>query len=225
MLGTIVNSIVIVIASLAGILVGRRLSADMRRTIMQALGLAVVLIGLQMALKTQNPLVVIASLVLGSVFGELLDIEGVLSRMGQRLERNAEGPIARAFVSSTLIFCVGSMAIVGAIQDGLRGDPTLLYTKAMLDGVVALTFASVMGIGVAFSALSVLIYQGAITLLAGYLGYFLMEEAVTELEATGGLLIAGIGLTLLEIKDIKVGNMLPALFVAPVLVLLTALRG
>ena len=161
-------------------------------------------------------------MVLGSIAGEAMDIEDFLERVGRRLESTTQGNAARAFVTSTLIFCVGSMAIVGAIQDGLRGDPTLLYTKAMLDGVVALALASVMGLGVAFSALSVLVYQGAITLLAGSLSQFLVEEAVRELEATGGLLIVGIGINILEIKEVKVGNMLPALLAAPVIVNLLA---
>ncbi len=224
MLGTIVNSLSIVIASLVGVLIGHRFPAKVRATVMQALGLAVLLVGFQMAFKTQKPLVVITSLVLGSIVGEAADIEGFLERIGRKLEAGSESPVARAFVSSTLIFCVGSMAIVGAIQDGLLDDPTLLYTKSMLDGVVALAFASVMGIGVMFSAVSVLVYQGSITLLAGSLSQFLVEGAVRELEATGGLLIAGIGINILEIKEIKVGNMLPAIFVAPLLVnILTAI--
>ncbi len=222
MLGTIVNSLAILLASLLGVLVGGRFPQKVRSRVMQALGLAVLLVGFQMAFRTQKPLVVIASLVLGSIAGEAMGIEDFLERVGRRLESTTQGNAARAFVTSTLIFCVGSMAIVGAIQDGLRGDPTLLYTKAMLDGVVALALASVMGLGVAFSALSVLVYQGAITLLAGSLSQFLVEEAVRELEATGGLLIVGIGINILEIKEVKVGNMLPALLAAPVIVNLLA---
>jgi hypothetical protein len=225
MLGTIVNSLSIVIASLVGVLIGHRFPAKVRATVMQALGLAVLLVGFQMAFKTHNPLIVITSLVLGSIIGEATDIEGFLERIGRKLEAGSENPVAKAFVSSTLIFCVGSMAIVGSIQDGLLKDPTLLYTKSMLDGVVALAFASVMGIGVMFSAISVFVYQGSITLLAGSLSQFLVEEAVRELEATGGLLIAGIGINILEIKEIKVGNMLPAIFMAPVIVNLLMMVG
>ncbi|NOZ58048.1 MAG: DUF554 domain-containing protein [Euryarchaeota archaeon] len=217
MLGTIVNSLAIVAASLLGVIIGRRFSDRMRETVMQALGLAVLLVGLEMSLSTQNPLIIIASLVAGSVVGEAVDIEGALARAGRRLEEGTGRGVAKAFVSATLIFCVGSMAIVGAIQDGLRGDATLLYTKAMLDGVVALAFASVMGIGVALSAVSVLVYQGTITLLAGQLGGFLVDRAVVELEATGGLLVMGIGINILGIGELRVGNMLPALVLAPVL--------
>ena len=219
MKGTIVNALAIVIASLVGASLKARFPENVRATVMQGLALVVLLIGLKMAFSTNNILILLASIVIGSAIGETLKIEERLESTGKNLERKlgSHDAIARAFVTSSLVFCVGSMAIVGAIQDGLSNDATLLYVKSMLDGVAALAFSSLMGIGVIFSSVSVLVYQGSITLFASAISPYLTEKVVNEIVSTGGLLIFGIGINLLEIKRIKVGNMLPSLIIAPIL--------
>ncbi len=230
MLGTVVNTLAILIGGLLGLLFGQTLPDKIKKTVIQGIGLAVLLIGVSMALQTKNTLVVIASLVLGGIVGELIDIEQQLQKFGQMLERklSKNGQAAgftKAFVTASLIYCVGAMAIMGAFESGLTGNNTILYAKAMLDGVTALVFASSMGIGVLASAIPVFIYQGLLTLSAGLLQGVLSPQVITEMGATGGLLIVGIGLNILEIKDIKVGNLLPGLFIAiPLTVLFTRLH-
>jgi len=219
-LGTIVNSMAILVGGLLGILFGKALPEKMKMTVIQGLGLAIMLIGVSMALQTKNTLVVIASLVIGGVIGEWIDIELRLNQFGQWLEKTLakgnqkEGNFTKAFVSSSLIFCVGAMAIMGSLESGLKGVHDILYAKAMLDGISSIVFASSMGIGVIASVIPVFLYQGGITLSAGLLQGVLSAPVITEMSATGGLLIIGIGLTILEIKEIKVGNLLPSIFVA-----------
>lgn len=225
MLGTIVNSIAILIGGLLGIIFGNTLPEKMKNTVIQGIGLAVILIGLNMAIQTKNPLVVIASLVLGGVIGELIDIELRLKEFGKWLEKtlskgNQSGNFTKAFVTSSLIYCVGAMAIMGSLESGLKGVHDILYAKAMLDGISAIVFASSMGIGVLASVIPVFLYQGGITISAGLLQNVLSGPVVTEMSATGGLLIIGIGLTILEIKEMKVGNLLPGIFAAIPLTLL-----
>ena len=230
MLGTIVNTLSILFGGLVGILFGQALPEKMKKTVIQGIGLAVLLIGGSMALQTKNALVVIASLVLGGIVGEFIDIEHRLHQFGQWLERkfskNSQGTgFTKAFVTASLIYCVGAMAIMGSLESGLKGNHTILYAKSMLDGISALVFASSMGIGVLASAIPVFIYQGLITLAAGLLQGVLSAQVITEMGATGGLLIVGIGLNILEIKEIKVGNLLPGLFIAiPVAILFTRLN-
>lgn len=225
MLGTIVNSLAILIGGLLGIIFGNTLPEKMKNTVIQGIGLAVILIGINMAIQTKNPLVVIASLVLGGVIGELIDIELRLKEFGKWLEKtlskgNQSGNFTKAFVTSSLIYCVGAMAIMGSLESGLKGVHDILYAKAMLDGISAIVFASSMGIGVLASVIPVFLYQGGITISAGLLQNVLSGPVVTEMSATGGLLIIGIGLTILEIKEIKVGNLLPGIFAAIPLTLL-----
>jgi hypothetical protein len=176
------------------------------------------IIGLQMALKTNNVLIVIASLVLGGILGEGVNIEARLNDFGgfleNKLSKKGEGQFTKAFVTTSLIYCVGAMAIVGALEDGLNANHSILYAKSALDGITAIIFASSMGIGVIFSALPVFVYQGSISLFAGLLQGVLSEPVVLEMSAVGGLLIFGIGINMLGIKEIKVGNLLPAIFVA-----------
>lgn len=230
MLGTIVNTIAIIIGGFLGLLFGQALPEKIKSTVIQGIGLVVLLIGGSMALQTKNPLVVITSLVLGGVMGELIDIELRLKLLGQWLERkfskNGQGArFTKAFVTASLIYCVGAMAIMGSLESGLRANHNILFAKSMLDGISALVFASSMGIGVLVSAIPVLIYQGAITLGAGLLQGVLSPPVIAEMGATGGLLIVGIGINILEIKEIKVGNLLPAIFIAvPVTLLFTKLH-
>jgi uncharacterized membrane protein YqgA involved in biofilm formation len=216
LLGTIVNTVSIIAGSLIGLLFRGGISEKYNRTMMQAIGLAVVLIGIKTALKTDAILIVIISLAIGGILGELLGIEDRLELLGnwigKRLSKDSTG-IARGFVSASLLFCVGAMAIVGSMESGLSGDHQTLFAKSILDGISSVFFASTLGIGVIFSAASVFVYQGLITMTASFLGQFLVPDVVSQMSAIGGLLILAIGIGLLEIKKIKVGNILPAIFI------------
>ncbi len=217
MTGTIVNAAAIIAGTAVGLLFRKGISESTNNTVMSGIGLAVALIGFKMAFKTENELIVILSLVLGGVIGEVLNIEGWLGRAGSYLESKVgggEGEVARAFVTTSLIYCVGAMAIMGALEDGLTGNASTLYAKSLLDGTSAVIFTSTMGFGVVFSSIPVFLYQGAITLAAGGLKSFLTPAMINEMTATGGLLIVGIASNVLGIKKIKVGNLLPAIFMA-----------
>jgi uncharacterized membrane protein YqgA involved in biofilm formation len=216
LLGTIVNAVAILAGSLLGLLFRGFIPASYTKSVMQAISLAVILIGLKSALQTDALLVVIFSLALGTVAGEMLNIEGRLNHLGKwfqhRFSKSGEG-FAKGFVTASLVFCVGSMAIVGALESGLTANHQTLFAKSVLDGISSIVFASSMGIGVMLSAVAVLIYQGTITLLAAALKPLLTPDVVSQMSAVGGLLIMAIGINLMEIKKIKVGNMLPAIFV------------
>lgn len=216
MLGTIVNTLAIIAGSLLGLLLRGGIPKKFSNIIMHAIGLAVVLIGIKTALKTDDILIVIVSLALGSLLGELLRIEDRLERLGNwlgaALSKDSEG-VSKGFVSASLLYCVGAMAIVGSMESGLSGNHQTLFAKSILDGVGSIIFASTLGIGVLFSAASVFIYQGLITLSAGYIKPFLSPDVVAQMSAVGGLLILAIGIGLLEIKKIRIGNMLPAIFI------------
>ena len=223
MKGTLVNSLGIICGSALGILLKKNVPIKYQQTVMQGLSLAIGLIGLQMALKTENILIIIISIVIGGLIGEFIDIDGLLGRIGERLTvlmGNKYGSVGEGFITGSLVFCVGAMAIVGSIQDGLTGDTSILYAKSMLDTVASVVFASGMGIGVALSSISVLLYQGALTLLASSLSGFISEAMIREMTAVGGLLIVGISLLVLEIKTIKVANLLPAVPIAAIIVFL-----
>ena len=225
MLGTIVNSAAIIIGTFLGILLKTGIPDKIKHTIMQGIGLSVMLIGLSMAMKTQNVIIVILSLVIGGIIGEVFAIEDRLKNAGEWLEERVgqnQGDFTRGFVTTSLIFCVGAMAIMGALESGLTGNHTTLFAKSALDGITSIVFASSMGIGVAFSALPVFIYQGLITLTAASMKVFLTDAIIREITATGGVLILGIGLNILEITKIKVGNMLPAIIGAVFLTVLMA---
>ncbi len=216
LLGTIVNTLSIIVGSLVGLLLRGGIPERYSQTIMHAIGLAVVLIGLKTALETPAILVVILSLVIGSILGEFLRIEDRLEQfghwIGSRLSKDSKG-IAKGFVSTSLLYCVGAMAIVGAMESGLTGNHQTLYAKSILDGISSVVFASTLGIGVLFSSVSVFVYQGFITLTASFLKQFLLPDVVSQMSAVGGLLIMAIGISLLEIRKIKIGNMLPAIFI------------
>jgi len=219
-----VNVAAVLLGSGIGLAVGKRLPERLQRIITTGLGLSTLLIGMQMGLKVQNMLVLIASLVIGGVVGELLGIEAGLERAGEWLKsraRSSSGTFVTGFVTASLVFCVGPMTIVGSIQEGMSGNPEIIYTKSMLDGAASVAFASSLGIGVSFAAVTVLVLQGALTLLGAQLAFLLRAEILNELTATGGLLILAIGLMLLEVKRIRVANLLPALVVV---VLLTGAR-
>ena len=224
MRGTLVNAAAILIGSGIGLAAGNRLPERMHRVITTGLGLSTILIGVQMALHVQNVLLVIASTVVGGVLGEWLDIEGALERTGSRLKAwagSSSGTFVTGYVTASLVFCVGPMTIVGAIQEGTGGSADLLYTKSLLDGAASVAFAASLGIGVSFAAVTVLVFQGALSFLGAQLAFFLRPEILNELTATGGLLILAIGFLLLDIKRLRVANLLPALVIA---VLLTTAR-
>lgn len=217
MTGTVVNVGAIIGGAMVGVIVKKGIPERYKDTIMQGMSMAIMVIGLQMALQSKNLLVVVLSLVLGAITGEMLRIEDRLASLGTWMEGkigNKKGDFARAFVTASLVYCIGAMAILGSIQDGVAGNPTTLYIKSLLDGVTSIVFASTMGIGVAFSAIPVLIYQGTITFLAQYLQTILTQPVILEMTATGGVLILGIGIKIMGLKDIKVGNLLPAIFYA-----------
>lgn len=225
MLGTVVNSVAIVVGGILGAFFQGVIKEKAKETVMAGLGLAVVLIGLTMALKTGNPLVVIGSLVLGGLVGEWIDIEAKLLRFAKKIENRfvkGESRLAQAFVTTSLVYCVGAMAVTGSLESGISGAHGTLYAKAMLDGISAVVFASSLGIGVVLSSIPVFLYQGTITLLAAWISQWLSQtpSALIEMSATGGLLIVAIGLNILNIKQIRVGNLLPALVFAVVISLL-----
>lgn len=216
MLGTVVNVCAILLGSALGLLLRKGLPQRLRDTVMQGLGLCVILIGLSSAIGTADTMCVIISIVVGGLVGAAVNIEKRLENLGnlaqRKLARGGDG-FARGFVTASLVYCVGAMAIMGALDSGLKGDHATLIAKSALDGISAIIFASTLGPGVAFSALTVLVYQGAITLMAGWLKPLLTDAIVTEMIAVGGLLIVGIGLNMLYDKHIAVGNLLPAIFV------------
>lgn len=230
MTGTILNVVTVLVGGTLGAILGGRLPERVRETVMHGLGLLTMVIGIQMALSTKNILIVLASILVGGIVGEFFQIQAKLDGIGQRLEarfaREGEpGTFTRGFVTASLVFCVGPLAILGAIQDGLLGDFNLLAVKSMLDGFAGLAFASTLGLGVSFAALSVLIYQGGISAIAMLLGSGLGSVTrdtpwVIEMSATGGVLIMGISLLLLNLKQVRIANLLPAVFIAPLIVVL-----
>lgn len=216
MVGTLINAAAVVAGGLLGLLLRGGIGRRLRDTIMQGLALCVALIGLDGALGTQNTMAVIVSMVLGALLGEAVDVEKRLEGLGARAQRllakGGDSGFAEGFVTASLMFCVGAMAIVGALDSGLRGDHSTLIAKSALDGVSAVIFASAMGPGVLLSAAAVLIYQGAIALLAQYVAPFLTDAVVTEMSAVGGLLIVGIAINMFGLFKVRVGNLLPAVF-------------
>jgi uncharacterized membrane protein YqgA involved in biofilm formation len=224
--GTLVNTLAIIAGSLVGLIFRKGIPAKFNTTIMQSIGLAVILVGLNSAFKSDDLLLIIVCLAIGSLLGEWLAIEERLERLGRWFESRfagTDGSFARGFVTATLVYCVGSMAIVGAMESGLAGNHQTLYAKSMLDGITAVVFTSTLGVGVMLSAVSVFIYQGLITGGALMLKPFLIAEVVNQMSAVGGLLILGLGISLLEIRKINVGNMLPAIFLPLIYYVIKAL--
>jgi len=221
LLGTIVNTAAI----LLGTLIGSRFSSIPQRlksTVMQGMGLFVVALGTSMALSgLADTLLIVSSIVLGSLIGAWLNLEDRLESLGRRLESKLgrqAGSVAEAFVFASLVYCVGSMAIVGAIQSGLEGQNTILYTKSVLDGFSAIVFTSTMGVGVGLAAIPVFLYEGGLAALSYAFGSELHNTLViTDMTSVGGILILGIGLNVLEIKRLQVGNMLPAMLVVVIM--------
>ncbi len=229
MVGTIINVGSIVAGSLVGVAVGSRLPERVRQTVLNGLGLLTLLVGLQMALGTKNVMIVLGAILLGGILGEMLSLHDGLERLGTFLQtalaKDRNPLFGEGFVTASLVFCIGPMAILGSIQDGMTGDYRLLAVKSALDGFAAVAFAASLGWGVALSAVSILLYQGGITLFASTLARVLTEPMIVEMTATGGLIIVGISLRLLDLKDVRLASFLPALAIAPLIVALLALFG
>lgn len=218
MLGTIVNFFTILVGGIIGVLLKGGLPKRFTDTIMSGVALCVIYIGISGTLKGENMLLIVISIAIGSLLGELINIDEKLILLGNFIENKAKSfskdtSISLGFVTASLLFCVGAMAVVGSLESGLLGKYDILFTKSILDGVTALILSSTLGIGVILSAFSVLVYQGLITLAASLLQNILTTPIVNEMSAVGSLLIIGIGLNMLGITKIKVANMLPAIFI------------
>ena len=226
MTGTFLNIATVILGSILGLIFGARIPDKLKETVIAGMGLFTAAMGMQMFLNTENPLIVLGALLIGTLLGEWWRIEDGLHRLGEFLEQrfsreeeDGSNRFVRGFLTASLLFCVGPMTILGSIQDGLTGDYNLLAVKSVLDGFASIAFASTLGIGVAFSAIIILVYQGGISLLAGQLDAIVTPSMMNELTATGGVILIGLALSsLLEIKKIRVGNMLPGLAVAPLIV-------
>lgn len=225
LLGAIVNAAAVVAGAVVGIVLKKGLSEKMADTLMKGLGLCTLFIGISGSLKGENTLILILSMIIGTLIGEGIDLQLRLQKLGDGIQEKfskgkaGESTLAEGFVTASLLFCVGAMAIVGSLQSGLVGDHSILYNKSILDFVAAIIYASTLGIGVALSAVAVLVYQGAITLLAGVLSPLLTDSVVNEVTCVGSVIIIGLALNMLGITRLKVMNYVPAIFVPIVLCL------
>jgi len=234
MTGTIINIITVLIGGTLGLLFGARLPDRLKGTVVAGMGLFTTAIGIQMFLKTENPLIVLGALLIGALLGEWWKIEDGLQNLGRILEErftsnsgtSLNSNFVRGFLTASLLFCVGPMTILGSIQDGLTGNYELLAVKSVLDGFASLAFASSLGIGVLFSTLVILVFQGGISLMAVQLNALVTTPMLNEMTAAGGVILMGLAISsLLEIKKIRTGNFLPALAVAPLIVWILSLLG
>ncbi len=239
MTGTVINIITVLIGGTLGLLFGTRLPERLKKTVVAGLALFTFAMGVQMFLETGNPLIVLGALLIGALLGEWWRIEDGLQGLGKKLEErfaaidestvadtDGSSRFVRGFLTASLLFCVGPMTILGSIQDGLTGEYELLAVKAVLDGFAALAFASTLGVGVLFSTIVILAYQGGISLLAGQLNAIITAPMMDEMTAIGGVILMGLAISsLLEIKKIRTGNFLPALAVGPIIVWFLNLLG
>ncbi len=218
MLGVIVNTLGIIAGATIGLIIKKGIPERVTDTIMKGICLCVMTIGISGALKGENFLIMIISVVLGGLVGELMDLEDSLRKFADKIEQKYQKPgdttsLAGGFVTASLIFCIGAMAVVGSLQAGISGDNEMLYTKSMLDTISSIIFATSMGLGVLFSAIPVFLYQGSIVLLAGLIAPYLSETVVNEMTAVGSLLIIAISLNMLKLTNVKIMNLMPAIFV------------
>jgi uncharacterized membrane protein YqgA involved in biofilm formation len=227
MTGTFINVAAILIGGTIGLLFGARIPEKFKNTVIAGMGIFTAAMGMGMFLKSNNQLIVLGALLIGALVGEWIGIEDWLQSLGQSLEKRfsresetgSNSRFVRGFMVSSLLFCIGPIAILGSIQDGLTGDYNLLAVKSTLDGFASIAFASTLGVGVLFSSLPILVYQGGVSLLAHQLNAIVTDPMMAEMTATGGILLIGVGISnLLDIKRIRVGNFLPALAVAPLIV-------
>ena len=232
MTGTFINVAAILIGGTIGLFFGSRIPERFKNTVIAGMGLFTAAMGLEMFLESKNSLIVLGALIIGALLGEWIGIEDGLQSFGQMLEKRfssdsetgSGSKFVRGFMVSSLLFCIGPMAILGSIQDGLNGNYEMLAVKSTLDGFAAIAFASTLGVGVMFSSLIILVYQGGISLLAGQLDAIVTDPMMAELIATGGVILMGVAVSnLLELKKIRVGNFLPALAIAPLIVWILSL--
>ncbi len=226
MFGTLVNVAAIIVGSALGLILKGGIPKKVGDTVIQALGLSTLLIGITGAIKVNNVLLVIISMVIGTAIGEAIDIDKFINGLGQKVEnrfKGKHGKVSEGFVTASLLFCIGAMAIVGALNSGLKGDYHILYAKSMLDFVFSVIASSSLGIGVMLSSVSVLLYQGTITLLAFAIKGFLIESVIADMTAVGSLMIIGISLNLMGISKLKVANYLPAMFIPVIYQIITTL--
>lgn len=223
MIGTWVNFFAIIIGSIFGLVLHRGISEKMSASLMKGLGLIIILIGIKGALEVENWPILIISMAVGALIGEWIDIESKLESFGQYVEskfaKKSKGTFAQGFIMASLMFGVGAMAIIGALKDGLNNDPSMLFTKSLLDFISSIIFSSTMGIGVMFSAFVILVYQGGITLLSIFIQPWLnlYPMMVIDIGVVGSVVIIGLGLKMMKISDIKVANLIPAIFI-PILI-------
>ncbi|PKO06599.1 MAG: DUF554 domain-containing protein [Chloroflexi bacterium HGW-Chloroflexi-3] len=231
--GTIINVATILLGGFFGLLLGNRLPEKVRYTVMMALGLFTFAYGIRLFMQTGNALVVLISMLIGVLLGEWWRIEDALSHLGVFLERKfnrnkgiESAKFIRGFLTASLLFSIGPMAILGSIQDGLIGDYNTLVIKAIMDGFAAIAFASSLGIGVLFSSLVILIYQGGLSLLATQLQFIMSDQVLAEFSAIGGIMLMGIAVSsLLEVKKIRVANFLPGFIILPLVIWIFNLFG
>ena len=229
-LGTLLNTATVLAGAAIGLTLGRVIPASLQQTIRQAVGLFVAVYGIQLTFKTRNPLILLVSVLVGVVIGEALRLDDGVQALGRWAERRTHrggepGRVSLAFVTTSLLFCVGPLTILGSFLDGTKGDITVLAIKSTLDGVSSIVFAATLGWGVLLSAVSVLVVQGSLTLIAVLAHTGLSDLQTAELTAAGGLIVLAIGLGLLEVKHIKVANFLPSLVVAPLLAMVVHAIG
>lgn len=223
MIATFVNCGVIIVGCIIGLFIKGGIPERFNKIIMNGLALCAMFIGFSGALEGNNTIVTIVSMAVGALIGELINIDKWLNKLGETIQKKLdkgngkESRIAEGFVNASLLFCVGAMSIVGALQAGLAGNYDTIYAKTVLDGVSSIIFSASMGIGVIFSSVTVLLYQGGITLCASFLSGILSQAVIAEMTAVGSLMIVGLGLNLLEVTDIKIANLLPGILVPVVL--------
>lgn len=226
MIGTIINSFAIILGCIFGLLIKGHFSKKISFIIFQSIGLVTFALGIQMVIQSQEILLIILSLVFGAVVGETIDIEKRLDDVGEKIKKffkqnKEQDRFTEGFVTASLLFCVGSMAVMGAVEEGINGNPNILIAKSALDGISAIIFTSSMGIGVLFSAIPVFLYQGIITQIAFMVKNWITAEIINEMTAMGGILIIGLSLRILEVKKIKIANLLPSL---AIIILITAFK-
>lgn len=214
MTGTFINMAAVLTGSILGLLLKERLPEKVVKTVFQAVGLFTLFLGIKMALKLDSILVIVFALVLGSIAGELMDIEKFMEKQTLKIKRIikfGDKKFSEGMLTAFLLYCMGSMTILGALEEGMKNDSTLLITKSVMDGFSSIALASALGIGVAFSVIPMFLFQGGLTLFAIYFGKFISEDLINELSAVGGILLIGLGINILEIKIIKIFNLLPSL--------------
>jgi uncharacterized membrane protein YqgA involved in biofilm formation len=219
-MGTIINIAAVIIGGLIGLLINRKLPRKIVVIIFQVMGLFTLVLGISMSLKTEHYLVVIGSLVIGAIIGEWIDLEKYINRWSEKLKARLKvgnDKFTDGLITAFLLYCMGAMTILGAIEEGVEGSYDILLMKSLMDGVSSIALASALGVGVIFSVIPMLVYQGGLTLFSAYIGEHFTEVIISDLSATGGILLIGLGINILEIKQLKILNMVPALVIVVIL--------